>query len=77
MTVRPSASEFAGHVGDGTGRGDDGASALLGRDPGLTLNFISFLDFGLLLLAYPLLRMPPEANASAPVSPMIRRESAA
>ncbi|HEY8738142.1 MAG TPA: glycosyltransferase 87 family protein [Candidatus Dormibacteraeota bacterium] len=50
---------------------------LLGRDPGLTLNFISFLDFGLLLLAYPLLRMPPEANASAPVSPMIRRESAA
>ncbi|MDQ6709214.1 MAG: DUF2029 domain-containing protein [Candidatus Dormibacteraeota bacterium] len=38
---------------------------LLGSDPGLTLNFISFLDFGLLLLAYPLLRMPPEEDASS------------
>lgn len=37
---------------------------LLGSDPGLTLNFISFLDFGLLLLAYPLLRMPPEVDVS-------------
>ena len=32
---------------------------LLGLDPGLTLNFVSFIDYGLLLLAYPLLRFPP------------------
>ena len=41
---------------------------LLGPDPGLTLNFISFLDFGLLLLAYPLLRLAPEAADAEPVS---------
>lgn len=35
---------------------------LLGADPGLTLNFVSFIDYGLLLLAYPLLRMPSEES---------------
>jgi hypothetical protein len=40
--------------------------ALVGRDPGLVLNSISFLDFGLLLLAYPLLRMPPESESAEP-----------
>lgn len=35
---------------------------LLGADPGLTLNFISFIDYGLLLLAYPVLRIPPEES---------------
>ena len=39
---------------------------LLSGDPGLTLNFVSFLDFALLLLAYPLLRMPPESDAAEP-----------
>ncbi|MDQ6884305.1 MAG: DUF2029 domain-containing protein [Candidatus Dormibacteraeota bacterium] len=38
---------------------------LLGHDPGLALIYVSFIDFGLLLLAYPLLRMPPEVEASA------------
>jgi Glycosyltransferase family 87 len=50
---------------------------LLGRDPGLTLNFISFLDFGLLLLAYPLLRMPSETDASELIAPGLPRVSAA
>ena len=50
---------------------------LLGRDPGLTLNVISFLDFGLLLLAYPLLRMPPETDASEMIAPGLTRVSAA
>jgi hypothetical protein len=36
---------------------------LLGPDPGLTLNFVSFIDYGLLLLAYPLLRIPPEVES--------------
>jgi hypothetical protein len=36
---------------------------LLGSDPGLTLNFVSFIDYGLLLLAYPLLRIPPEESS--------------
>ena len=40
---------------------------LLGPDPGTTLNFVSFIDYGLLLLAYPLLRIPPEV-----ASPSIR-----
>jgi len=35
---------------------------LLGPNPGLVLNFVSFIDYGLLLLAYPLLRIPPEAE---------------
>jgi hypothetical protein len=39
---------------------------LLGKDPGLVLNSVSFLDFGLLLLAYPLLRMAPEPEATRP-----------
>lgn len=39
---------------------------LLGKDPGLTLNYLSFLDYGLVLLAYPLLRIPPEAEADTP-----------
>jgi hypothetical protein len=38
---------------------------LLGPDPGLTLNFVSFIDYGLLLLAYPLLRIPPELESRA------------
>jgi hypothetical protein len=38
---------------------------LLGSDPGLTLTFVSFIDYGLLMLAYPLLRIPPEASAEA------------
>jgi len=38
---------------------------LLGPDPGLTLNFVSFIDYGLLLLAYPILRIPPEARRSS------------
>jgi hypothetical protein len=38
---------------------------LLASDPGLTLNFVSFIDYGLLLLAYPLLRIPPEAGRSS------------
>jgi Glycosyltransferase family 87 len=38
---------------------------LLSRDPGLTLNFVSFIDYALLLLAYPLLRIPPEANVAS------------
>jgi hypothetical protein len=37
---------------------------LLGADPGLTLNYVSFIDYGLLLLAYPLLRIPPGADVS-------------
>lgn len=45
------------------------APPLLSREPLLTLNFLSFLDFGLLLLAYPLLRLAPEAEASEPASP--------
>jgi glycosyl transferase family 87 len=36
---------------------------LLGSDPGLTLTFVSFIDYGLLLLAYPILRIPPERDA--------------
>jgi hypothetical protein len=39
---------------------------LLGNDPGLALNSVSFLDFGLLLLAYPLLRMAPEGEVVQP-----------
>jgi hypothetical protein len=35
---------------------------LLGSDPAMTLNFVSVIDYGLLLLAYPLLRIPPEAG---------------
>ncbi|HEY0493002.1 MAG TPA: hypothetical protein VGD57_06005, partial [Candidatus Dormibacteraeota bacterium] len=42
------------------------APMLLSRDPALTLNFVSFIDFGLLLLAYPLLRMPPELETAEP-----------
>ena len=42
---------------------------LLGSDPGLTLNFVSFIDYGLLLLAYPLLRIPPEADPPGRPSP--------
>jgi hypothetical protein len=38
---------------------------LLSRDPGLTLNFVSFIDYALLLLAYPLLRIPPEARVAS------------
>jgi len=38
---------------------------LLGHDPGLMLNFVSFIDYGLLLLAYPLLRIPPEAEMAS------------
>ncbi|HXN00281.1 MAG TPA: glycosyltransferase 87 family protein [Candidatus Dormibacteraeota bacterium] len=38
---------------------------LLGPDPGLTLNFVSVIDYGLLLLAYPLLRIPPEVGRPA------------
>ncbi len=38
---------------------------LLGSDPGLTLNFVSFIDYGLLLLAYPMLRLPPEVGRSS------------
>lgn len=38
---------------------------LLGPDPGTTLNFVSFIDYGLLLLAYPILRIPPEARPSS------------
>jgi len=37
---------------------------LLGADPGLTLNYISFIDYGLLLLAYPLFRIAPGADVS-------------
>jgi glycosyl transferase family 87 len=37
---------------------------LLGSDPGLTLTFVSFIDYGLLLLAYPLLRIQPEAEVA-------------
>jgi len=39
---------------------------LLGPDPGMTLNYISFIDYGLLLLAYPLLRIPPEVASAIP-----------
>ena len=46
---------------------------LLGPDPGLVLNFASFIDYGLLLLAYPLLRIPPEAE----LAPAGRGEKAA
>lgn len=38
---------------------------LLSQDPGLTLNFVSFIDYALLLLAYPLLRLPPEASVGS------------
>jgi len=38
---------------------------LLGPDPGLVLNFVSFIDYGLVLLAYPLLRIPREAELTA------------
>ncbi|HET9847795.1 MAG TPA: hypothetical protein VFR68_04480, partial [Candidatus Dormibacteraeota bacterium] len=33
---------------------------LLGSAPGMTLNYVSFIDYGLILLCYPLLRIPPE-----------------
>lgn len=36
---------------------------LLGPDPGLVLNFVSFIGYALVLLAYPLLRIPLEAEA--------------
>jgi len=39
---------------------------LLSGDPGLSLNSLSFLDFALLLLAYPLLRMPSEGEVEKP-----------
>ena len=39
---------------------------LLGPDPGMTLNYVSFIDYGLLLLAYPLLRIPPEVASAIP-----------
>ena len=39
---------------------------LLSSDPGLTLAFISFIDFGLLVLAYPLLRLPAENDTYLP-----------
>jgi hypothetical protein len=39
---------------------------LLGPDPGMSLNFVSFIDYGLLLLAYPLLRIPPEVASAEP-----------
>ena len=34
---------------------------LLSSQPGLPLTFVSFADYGLVLLAYPILRNPPEA----------------
>ena len=37
---------------------------LLGSDPGMPLNFVSVIDYALLLLAYPILRIPPEAERS-------------
>ena len=37
---------------------------LLSADPGLTLNYVSFIDYGLLLLAYPILRIAPHADRS-------------
>ena len=37
---------------------------LLGPDPVLTLNYISFIDYALLLLAYPLFRIAPGADVS-------------
>jgi hypothetical protein len=43
---------------------------LLGADPGLTLNYISFIDYGLLLLAYPILRMAPHAGLEVSPSPL-------
>jgi hypothetical protein len=36
---------------------------LLGPAPGPILNFVSFIDYGVLLLAYPLLRIPPEVES--------------
>jgi hypothetical protein len=48
---------------------------LLGSDPGLTLNFVSFIDYGLLLLAYPLLRMAPQAE-QGPAHPTLRSSAA-
>jgi hypothetical protein len=47
---------------------------LLGPDPGMTLNFVSFIDYGLVLLAYPLLRIPPEVGSSA--DPALRSSAA-
>lgn len=38
---------------------------LLGPDPGLVLNFISFIAYALVLLAYPLLRIPPDAEVAS------------
>ena len=40
---------------------------LLGPDPGLILTFVGFIDYGLLLLAYPLLRIPPEQSSPSTV----------
>jgi hypothetical protein len=51
---------------------------LLGRDPGLTLNFISFIDYALLLLAYPILRIRPETEVvSAGTGPADNRAGVA
>jgi hypothetical protein len=40
----------------------------------MTLNFVSFIDYGLVLLAYPLLRIPPEVGSSA--DPALRSSAA-
>ncbi len=37
---------------------------LLRTSVGMTLSYVSFIDYGLLALCYPLLRLPPEADAS-------------
>jgi hypothetical protein len=38
---------------------------LLGPDPGLVLDFVSFIAYALCLLAYPLLRIPAEAEVAS------------
>src|SRR5207302_1599232 len=43
------------------------STQLLGPDPGLILTFVGFIDYGLLLLAYPLLRIPPEQSSPSTV----------
>ena len=43
---------------------------LLGNTPGMTLSYVSFIDYGLVFLCYPLLRIPPEEPVRPSVSPV-------
>lgn len=44
---------------------------LLRQSPGMTLNYLSFIDYGLLVLCYPLLRIPPEEPVRPSESPVV------